>query len=1278
MGREVVVCLLAQGSTIFPYKSLDRKGRPMNDSPSSDEPRKRSGGVTIGNVRGSIVNSIIAGGDVIQQFIFGDREERDRRDKLYLLDKVRTSWIKNVLERSVHQELLIELGKQADRSAVDLPWDRVLVTADDEVQLLPTNQSMLQIFQDRGNALLILGDPGSGKTITLLELARDAAALATQDKKYPIPVVFNLSSWDSSKPSLAVWLVDELNSKYFVPKSLGRTWIENNDLLLLLDGLDEVASSRRISCVDSINHFRRSHGLAPIVVCSRAEEYRQLTSRLMLEYCVRLCPLTPDQIDHYFAKAGPRLSRVRELLQRDDELRELAQTPLMLSVMSLAYDDSGAAPCEQVQTTVSDSPVDTLFDAYVARMFRHRMSRRKAYTPDRVEAGLAFLAKKMLFHNQSSFALENLQPSWLSTALQRWSYAISSRSTVGVAVALSYFPLSYCLFIIGPSSNQGDIELLLPCLVCLMSACIGSGIAIGLVDGWRFSRELLRTDYAAAKIFSIATFRKVFSAGLTALVGWVAGLSLILLIAEEGFSKFFVFLYFSGIVFWLLILLLAISISFALLFGLRRRWSSIRRDIQTVEVISLSWKRVGLTLIMVVGLCGGGTLALTSAILGLPVAVWDTAGNKVSQPYLPRNSWIEEVKVNENGTGIALIDEKRDVSVFTAAGGLPIIVDSNQTHLLSMPDVNFSDDGQRIAVTIVTTNIWNSVSGEELAKGIHVFAISPDVRRLVAKSDDGTGSAMLWDVVENRVIASIPMSLNDYRDAVKFNSTSTRFMTALNETKIQLWDAENGRLLGDVCEESSVRSCEFTSDGSKIVSLFEGTVLVRSAANAGFMFAIKQKEKSVTRTYLNAQGTRILTVERDGKRSIWDMTNGALTATLVTPVPANSKSGGISFNASGSRVFEHNETTFSLWDAQTGKVIPSEAARDIAMARFGTGGDRVVIVDMHGIARLLDAETGRKIADLTTGQDDESTGGMRDVIFTDRMNYPIFNKMGTRLITLSRTGEMNLWDARTGSRLKKLEGNVDHERDPEERFISPVQRFLSLDLDSVFSRDGNWIRTISHDGIVRLYDGNGQLVRTFRGTIADKAIFSDDSHRIVTLATPDSLSADWRPFSALWLPVGLLVGLFAGMRKGILLTKNKPNEGLLLSARNALIVGLIGGSCFLLVCTTVMFLLGVNVLEHWALLTCLCAGFATLIAFWSGAMEITNHFILRLILFATAELPWPHQEFLDYAADCVLLRKVGGQYIFIHRLMLDHFSRRLDRKKPQNEVTSGGQYRCDL
>jgi len=58
----------------------------------------------------------------------------------------------------------------------------------------------------------------------------------------------------------------------------------------------------------------------------------------------------------------------------------------------------------------------------------------------------------------------------------------------------------------------------------------------------------------------------------------------------------------------------------------------------------------------------------------------------------------------------------------------------------------------------------------------------------------------------------------------------------------------------------------------------------------------------------------------------------------------------------------------------------------------------------------------------------------------------------------------------------------------------------------------------------------------------------------------------------------------------------------------------------------------------------------------NGGIACIQHFVLRCFLWISRKTPWNYARFLDHAADRVLLRKVGGGYIFIHRLLLDHFA----------------------
>jgi hypothetical protein len=57
-----------------------------------------------------------------------------------------------------------------------------------------------------------------------------------------------------------------------------------------------------------------------------------------------------------------------------------------------------------------------------------------------------------------------------------------------------------------------------------------------------------------------------------------------------------------------------------------------------------------------------------------------------------------------------------------------------------------------------------------------------------------------------------------------------------------------------------------------------------------------------------------------------------------------------------------------------------------------------------------------------------------------------------------------------------------------------------------------------------------------------------------------------------------------------------------------------------------------------------------------GGLDCLQHAILRFMLWQTGALPLKLTDFLDSAADSALLHRVGGGYIFFHRLLLEYFA----------------------
>lgn len=266
-----------------------------------------------------------------------------------------------------------------------------------------------------------MGEPGSGKTILLLQLAESLLNRANGNDKQPIPVVFHLSTWAVRRLHLADWLVDELSMRYNVNRGLGEKWVNEDIILPLLDGLDEVSKEHREACVEAINIFREQHGLLPLVVCSRREEYDALKVRLKLPTAVIVKTLTRSQVEQYLKSIGTPMEGVQVTLHDYKVLWELLETPLMLNIVTLAFKGKSA---ESVHGTGGlDVRRRQVFEAYKNAMFeRPGRSSVKSYnyTPQQTEHWLSWLAKSMKQHDQSIFYLELMQPNWLpSLRLQR-------------------------------------------------------------------------------------------------------------------------------------------------------------------------------------------------------------------------------------------------------------------------------------------------------------------------------------------------------------------------------------------------------------------------------------------------------------------------------------------------------------------------------------------------------------------------------------------------------------------------------------------------------------------------------------------------------------------------------------------------------------------------------------------------------------------------------------------------------------------------------------------
>jgi GTPase SAR1 family protein len=342
------------------------------------------------------------------------------------------------LESSLHNQVYIIPEQDKNPNQVEHPWSIDVKSGSKPKVRLSQNTHIITVFDQKGveGRLLILGQPGAGKTTMLLELAQKLVERVENDLNEPIPILLSLSSWQNDQQSIKDWIVAELNSgKYYykVRKDITKQWLEHGEIIPLLDGLDELAASRQESCVQKLNEFLQpGNWCYPLVVCSRIQEYQLYPTQLALNTSVELQPFTPEQVQDYLTRTGNH--QLADSLRDDVALRELAQTPLVLNIIVISCQNLSLDKWQELKS--SEERLDCLFSTYVEVMLGRRYEGKRP-SNEKNKYWLSWLAGRLIEQNETEFFIEKMQPTWLPHDTQRKAYSLSAKFIVSLGFGLT-------------------------------------------------------------------------------------------------------------------------------------------------------------------------------------------------------------------------------------------------------------------------------------------------------------------------------------------------------------------------------------------------------------------------------------------------------------------------------------------------------------------------------------------------------------------------------------------------------------------------------------------------------------------------------------------------------------------------------------------------------------------------------------------------------------------------------------------------------------------------
>ncbi|MFN7955852.1 MAG: SUMF1/EgtB/PvdO family nonheme iron enzyme [bacterium] len=293
-------------------------------------------------------------------------------------------------------ELYVPLHAMVDLRGVG---DAVFADADDAAKRLYDTEQSLEIDLTRAfdeaarrnrRGLVILGDPGSGKTTHLKRLLLWCAREGAASLGLPvgtIPVFLPLRDLRDLTHGLELFIEGQLSEPHLAtPAGFGRKLLDRGGLLLLLDGLDEVADpGQREQVARWIDTALRTHPSCRFVVTSRFAGYTQ-EARLSESFLeLHLRPLTAEQADHFVhnwyriverglavdpaqgeliakTRADELVARLKEPDFRARRVFELTRNPLLLTNLCLVHRDRGRLPKRRAE--LYDECIDVLLERW--------------------------------------------------------------------------------------------------------------------------------------------------------------------------------------------------------------------------------------------------------------------------------------------------------------------------------------------------------------------------------------------------------------------------------------------------------------------------------------------------------------------------------------------------------------------------------------------------------------------------------------------------------------------------------------------------------------------------------------------------------------------------------------------------------------------------------------------------------------------------------------------------------------------------------------------------
>jgi WD40 repeat protein/tRNA A-37 threonylcarbamoyl transferase component Bud32 len=400
----------------------------------------------------------------------------------------------------------------------------------------------------------------------------------------------------------------------------------------------------------------------------------------------------------------------------------------------------------------------------------------------------------------------------------------------------------------------------------------------------------------------------------------------------------------------------------------------------------------------------------TGRLVGLPLEhkgmVERLAFSPDGKLLVTGSSWLREGNRGYVGEGRLWDVEQQEQK------GATDVHDDHVRAVAFSPDGKFVVVGGMDGVVTVLDPATGKPAGEKLKhpEAVEEVAFNPDGKVLATGAADGV---RLWLAGAEKATQLAPLLRHPgWVRHLAFSPDGRVLASAGKDHSVRLWSTPPGSALGAPLEhDSAVHAVAFSPDSKTLLTGAQDDLArlwtVSPVLPEPLVLAHGARLFNMA---MSPDGKTLVTAGEDGRAGLWAVDGGK---PVGPPLAHRGVVYALAFSPDGKTVLTGDGAgTVQAWDAATGKAVgePVKHAKGIFAVAFSPDGKRFATACYDDFARLWDAAT-REPVGKPMPLPNKTEPGINTVVSADNV---AFSPDGTRVVTGSRDGVVQQWDAATG------------------------------------------------------------------------------------------------------------------------------------------------------------------------------------------------------------------------------------------------------------------------